>query len=225
MHKQNTTQLERDGMLRFDGLWSAAEAAAAAGMVRELLADGLDASGVRVFRAPELPPALRALLAGGALARALADSLGPCELLSVKPVVKDGGHAFATPWHQDRPYWGGCTKWSVWIALDRVDRGNGCLRVLRGSHRRDLGHRPGGADGRGFAHRLEVDEGGAEDAVLAAGEALLFHDLLLHASHPCQAGRSRIALIPTYRVRGVHDDSELAAPGGVWREPLAVEAA
>lgn len=225
MHKQNITLLDRDGMQRFDGLWSEAEVALAAGAVRGLLADGLDASGVRVFRPQQLPSALRALLTGGALARTLAATLGHCDLLSVKPVVKDGGHGFATPWHQDRPYWGGCAKWSLWIALDRVDRGNGCLRVLRGSHGRDLGHQADGGDGRGFAHRLQVDETAAEDAVLAAGDALLFHDLLLHASHPCQPGRSRIALIPTYRVRGLADDSHLARPDGLWAEPMPVEAA
>jgi len=224
MHKQIIQKLDADGMFRFDGLWSPDEVAEAAFLVRAALADGLDGSGVRVFRPAELAPRLRHLLTGGALARALERSIGPCDLLSVKPVVKDGGHGFATPWHQDRPYWGGCVKWSVWIALDRVDPGNGCLRVLRGSHTRDCGHHAGG-DNHGFAHRAEVDERRAEDAVLAAGDALLFHDLLLHASHPCQAGRSRIALIPTYRVRGIVDDSHLAKPDGLWAEPVAVEAA
>ncbi len=224
MHKQIINNLDADGMLHFDGLWSPDEVAEAAFLVRAALPSGLDDSGVQVFRPAELAPRLRRLLTGGALARALTRTLGPCELLSVKPVVKDGGHSFATPWHQDRPYWGGCVKWSVWIALDQVDPGNGCLRVLRGSHQRDLAHQPAG-DGLGFAHRAQVDESGAEDAVLAAGDALLFHDLLLHASHPCQAGRSRIALIPTYRVRGMVDDSHLARPDGLWAEPLAVEAA
>jgi hypothetical protein len=119
-------------------------------------------------------------------------------------VVKDGVHDFATPWHQDRRYWGGCVKWTVWIALDQVDPGNGCLRVLRGSHQRDLGHDAPAGYGLGFVHRA---------------------DLLLHASHPCQAGRSRIALIPTYRVRGVVDDSHLARPDGLWAEPVAAGAA
>lgn len=225
MHKYITNTIESDGMLRWDGLWSKDDVAEAAFLVRAALADGLDGSGVRVFRPAELAPRLRALLTGGALARALERALGPCDLLSVKPVVKDGGHGFATPWHQDRPYWGGCVKWSVWIALDQVDPGNGCLRVVRGSHQHDLGHGVAAGDGHGFDHRAEVDDSAAEDAILAAGDALLFHDLLLHASHPCQAGRRRIALIPTYRVRGIDDDSHLSRPDGLWAQPVPVEAA
>jgi ectoine hydroxylase-related dioxygenase (phytanoyl-CoA dioxygenase family) len=50
---------------------------------------------------------------------------------------KPGGTGYETPWHQDGHYWpirplATCT---VWIALDRSDRENGCLQVIPGSHR------------------------------------------------------------------------------------------
>jgi Phytanoyl-CoA dioxygenase (PhyH) len=50
---------------------------------------------------------------------------------------KPGGDGYETPWHQDGHYWpirplATCT---VWVALDRSDVGNGCLRVIPGSHR------------------------------------------------------------------------------------------
>jgi ectoine hydroxylase-related dioxygenase (phytanoyl-CoA dioxygenase family) len=50
---------------------------------------------------------------------------------------KPGGTGYETPWHQDGHYWpirplATCT---VWIALDKVDRENGCLKVIPGSHR------------------------------------------------------------------------------------------
>ncbi len=40
------------------------------------------------------------------------------------------------PWHQDGPFWpiepmASCT---VWLALDKVDTGNGAMRVIPGSH-------------------------------------------------------------------------------------------
>ena len=68
----------------------------------------------------------------------------------------DGG---AWEWHQDYGYWyhNGCVfpyMASVMVALDRADRSNGCLQVLRGSHhagRVDHGVLPGeqvGADPR-----------------------------------------------------------------------------
>lgn len=44
-----------------------------------------------------------------------------------------------TPWHEDAAYWDGrMDNWenvvTVWLALDRVDQGNGCMRVIPGSH-------------------------------------------------------------------------------------------
>ncbi len=49
---------------------------------------------------------------------------------------KPEGTGLAVPWHQDGEYWpirplATCT---VWIALDRVARDNGCMRVIPGSH-------------------------------------------------------------------------------------------
>ena len=49
---------------------------------------------------------------------------------------KPGGDGHETPWHQDGHYWpirplATCT---VWVALDRSDKSNGCLRVIPGSH-------------------------------------------------------------------------------------------
>ncbi len=51
---------------------------------------------------------------------------------------KPGGTGYETPWHQDGHYWpirplATCT---VWVALDRTDRENGCLKVIPGSHRK-----------------------------------------------------------------------------------------
>ena len=55
---------------------------------------------------------------------------------------KPGETGYETPWHQDGHYWpirplATCT---VWIALDRSDRENGCLKVIPGSHRGQLLH-------------------------------------------------------------------------------------
>jgi hypothetical protein len=219
MHQEITLpDTRRDGLLRCPGLWDAATVAEVAALVRAALASGLDGSGVRVLFPADLDPRLLRHLTTGPLARAVTAALGgPAEFLSVKPVVKDGGHGFATPWHQDRPYWGGCDKWSAWIALGDVDAGNGCLRVVPGSHQRAMAHRSHGGDPVGFVNRIEGDPAGAVDVPLAAGDAIVFHDLLLHASHACAAGRSRVALIPTYRARGMRDEST------VWDDPRAVD--
>lgn len=55
---------------------------------------------------------------------------------------KPGETGYETPWHQDGHYWpirplATCT---VWIALDRSDRENGCLKVIPGSHQGKVLH-------------------------------------------------------------------------------------
>ncbi|CAN5889035.1 phytanoyl-CoA dioxygenase family protein [soil metagenome] len=58
--------------------------------------------------------------------------------------VKEPGTAHPTPWHQDQPYWP-VTGWqiaSVWIALDAIDRSNGAVEFVAGSHRGGVSYRP-----------------------------------------------------------------------------------
>ena len=51
--------------------------------------------------------------------------------------VKEPSTAHPTPWHQDLPYWAvsGTKIASVWIALDPVDRSNGAVEFVIGSHK------------------------------------------------------------------------------------------
>ena len=51
--------------------------------------------------------------------------------------AKPARNGKATPWHQDGEYWpirplATCT---VWVAVDDASRENGCLRVIKGSHK------------------------------------------------------------------------------------------
>ena len=58
--------------------------------------------------------------------------------------VKEPGTAHPTPWHQDQPYWPvtGEQVTSVWIALDEIDRSNGAVEFIAGSHRWGVSYRP-----------------------------------------------------------------------------------
>lgn len=45
----------------------------------------------------------------------------------------------ATPWHEDSSYWQGRLDRmdqivTIWLAIDKVDRENGCMRVIPGTH-------------------------------------------------------------------------------------------
>jgi ectoine hydroxylase-related dioxygenase (phytanoyl-CoA dioxygenase family) len=140
--------------------------------------------------------------------------------LSDKLVFKNAAADFGSPWHQDYPYWKGSHKISVWIALDDATPDNGCLKVVPGSHRRGSSHHGGdSSDGLGFINRLEErDIAGLQVADLSAkrGDAIIFHDLLYHASHPNTTGADRWALISTYK-DGTQPDPEYAWAGAAFR--------
>ena len=88
-----------------------------------------------------------------------------------------------TPAHQDGYYFmiEPCEALTFWLALDKVDQSNGCVRYVRGSHRNGLRpHR--GTDVLGFSQGI-TDFGGEEDlrdevAVEAEPGDLLVHDAL-----------------------------------------------
>ena len=112
----------------------------------------------------------------------------------------------AWDWHQDYGYWynNGCLfpdMASVFIAIDPSRRENGCLQVLRGSHRMGrLDHdRVGGQTGADV-ERVEqamrvLDHVYSE---MDPGDALFFHCNTLHASSQNLSERSRNVLLCCY---------------------------
>lgn len=115
----------------------------------------------------------------------------------------------AWEWHQDYGYWyqNGCLfpdMLSVMIALDPSTRANGCMQVLRGSHK--LGR---------VEHRLTGDQTGADyDRVAWAkehfelvycemdpGDAFFFHGNTLHASAPNDSDFPRWVLLCCYNTK------------------------
>jgi ectoine hydroxylase-related dioxygenase (phytanoyl-CoA dioxygenase family) len=128
------------------------------------------------------------------------DAIGkPVYLYSHKMTMKQPNEGGAWEWHQDFGYWynNGCLApemMSIYVALDKATRQNGCLQVLKGSHR--LGR---------LDHVRENDQTNvAKDHLQAAlnrfelvyvemeaGDALVFDGNLLH--------RSDANLTDTYR--------------------------
>jgi ectoine hydroxylase-related dioxygenase (phytanoyl-CoA dioxygenase family) len=96
-----------------------------------------------------------------------------------------------TPWHQDGEYWpvrpiATCT---VWIAVDDSTPANGCLRVIKGSHkaRRLFRHETNASQDLTLNQELapsEFDERDAVDIVLKAGQVSLHDVFLVHGSEP-----------------------------------------
>lgn len=94
-----------------------------------------------------------------------------------------------TPWHQDGEYWpirpiATCT---VWIAVDDSTKENGCLRVVRSSHRqrRLFQHKTNADRNLTLNQELEpsqYDERDAVDIILEAGQVSLHDVFLVHGS-------------------------------------------
>lgn len=223
---------DRDGFVIVPDLYSRAEVAAIKAEIRAIL-DAVRQESVQAGKDPEAAfdngvyvglaarsPFFRQAVRDERLLDVLEAILGPhIEFLSDKVVFKDADKDFASPWHQDWPYWQGSHKISLWVALDDATPANGCLKLIPGSHRSEVVHNGTADDGHGFGHRLRsdaIDESQAIAAPLAAGGAIFFHDLTLHASYPNVARQERWVWIPTYR------DAQAVDPDYPWATAAVV---
>jgi hypothetical protein len=109
-------------------------------------------------------------------------------------------------WHQDSPYWAHfCTHLdrlpNVLLALDDADLGNGCFRLIAGSHRRGMlpGRAGEGVLGPLFTRLDQFDERKAVAAELPAGSLVFFSPHSVHGSLPNRSERARRALVLTYQ--------------------------
>ncbi|GIX03623.1 MAG: L-proline 4-hydroxylase [Planctomycetaceae bacterium] len=129
-----------------------------------------------------------------------------------KMILKEARTGGAWAWHQDYGYWyhNGCL-WpdmaSCLIAVDRATRVNGCLQVVRGSHKlgRIEHYKVGDQTGadlervQAILERLETVY-----VELAPGSAVIFHANTLHRSDQNHSDQPRWAFICCYNTR--HND-------------------
>ncbi len=108
------------------------------------------------------------------------------------------------PWHQDGQYWpirpwATCT---VWLALDKVDRDNGAMRVVAGSHtRRDYRHHADDSPDLTLNQVIgpeQLDRDTVRTIELEPGQVSL-HDVgLVHGSAANSSDRRRAGLAMRY---------------------------
>ena len=129
-----------------------------------------------------------------------------------KMIMKDAKVGGAWAWHQDYGYWyqNGVLYpdlTSVSIAVDKATKENGCLQVIKGSHK--LGR---------IEHKLTGDQAGADQArideilkrlelvyvVMDQGDALFFHANMLHRSDQNHSDNPRWSMICCYNAK--HND-------------------
>ncbi len=128
------------------------------------------------------------------------------KLMQKEPKV--GG---AWEWHQDYGYWYKNEfllpeqMMSVMIAITKANQENGCLQVIKGSHKMGrIEHGFTGEQVGASQHYVDLALKTMEhiDVELNAGDALFFHSNLLHRSEANLSGNSRWSLISVYNRAG-----------------------
>lgn len=132
---------------------------------------------------------------------------------------KTPGDGLEVPWHQDGHYWpirplATCT---VWIALERSDAENGCLRVVPGSHQGGELHAHMKEDGDlALSEKIEMsafDEADAMDVVLEPGQLSMHDVFMIHGSGANRSPRRRAGLAIRYMPTTSHLDRTLREAG------------
>jgi hypothetical protein len=156
-------------------------------------------------------------------------------LYSAKMILKNARDGGAWEWHQDYGYWyqNGCLApdmASCMVAVDRNTPENGCLQVLRNSHRLGrLDHERIGEQFVADPERVQIALGVFQRLFIALepGDALFFHCNLLHRSDANNSEQRRWSFIGSYnaaqnrpykRVREYgHDSALIPVPAGAIR--------
>lgn len=129
-----------------------------------------------------------------------------------KMMLKEPRVGGAWEWHQDYGYWynNGCLfpdMGSCLIAVDRATRENGCLQVIRGSHKMGrIEHAKTGDQTGADLTRVEAALERMELVYceLEPGDAIFFHGNTLHRSDQNTSEHPRWSLICCYNTR--HND-------------------
>ncbi|MCH1497855.1 MAG: phytanoyl-CoA dioxygenase family protein [Akkermansiaceae bacterium] len=123
-----------------------------------------------------------------------------------KMVLKDAKVGGAWAWHQDYGYWyqNGVlfpNLCSVMIAVDKATVENGCMQVIRGSHKMGrVNHVLSGDQAGADMERVEEAKSRMDlvHVKMEPGDALFFHANTLHASDANESEHPRWAMICCY---------------------------
>ena len=136
------------------------------------------------------------------IADVVAELIGPDVRFHHSKLNLKGSHIGApVEWHQDAAFYPHSNDdvLAVGLLLDDATPENGCLQVIPRTHGKELHH---------FGQELQIEIDGELQAQtcyvpLQAGDTLLFHSLLLHASEPNTSAHDRRVVIFSYKTPGL----------------------
>lgn len=104
-------------------------------------------------------------------------------------ICKDPYVGRATPWHEDSAYWNGRISSfdgivTIWLALDRSTKENGCMRVLPGTHNNGFSeYESVDSKGNTFPTQVKnIDDAKAVYFELEPGECSLHDSRIIHGA-------------------------------------------
>ena len=120
-------------------------------------------------------------------------------------ICKDAHTGRATPWHEDSAYWKGRLSAydkiiTVWLALDRSNQENGCMRVIPGTHHNGFSeYEEVASKDNTFSTRIkDVDETKAVYFELEPGECSLHDSRIIHGAERNQSSHRRCGYTMRY---------------------------
>jgi ectoine hydroxylase-related dioxygenase (phytanoyl-CoA dioxygenase family) len=161
--------------------------------LRAIFEEHLAAGGERIFNELDMPHTrdhrLLRLLLDDRLLDLVEPITGPDIVLWSSGFICKLPHVGPpTPWHEDTTYWNGRLDSdegivTIWLALDRTSKENGCMRVIPGSHRAKPG-RYEVLDPGAFFHSeaAGVDESRAVYFELEPGQCSLHDGRITHGA-------------------------------------------
>jgi hypothetical protein len=144
-------------------------------------------------------------------------------LFSSHFICKDPYTGRATPWHEDSAFWKSRFDrydkiTTVWLALDRSTRLNGCMRVLPGTHHNGFSEYTG-ADPKynTFPEQIkEVDTSAAVDFELERGQASLHDSRIIHGAEANTSPHRRCGYTMRYFSTELHYNHENFGDFHIW---------
>lgn len=203
-------QYHQDGYILFDKpLFSEEEFARLAAIFEELAAGVGEGKRTDELDKPHFTdPRLFEFLMSDEILDIVEPLIGPnIGLWSSHFISKEPFVGRATPWHEDSAYWEGRLDRmdqivTVWLAIDKVDRENGCMRVIPGTHQNGFSdYEAVDKASNTFSSEIKADQIDENQAVyfeLNPGYASLHDGRIIHGAEANTSPRRRAGYTMRY---------------------------